>query len=448
MGIFSRFFKQKSIPQYQVVKQIGGMPVFLKRDSSTYIDKGYTYNTHVYSIINLIVKSVAATPFLLYEVKDEKSFSRYKAANSASGINFKNALTYRAKALEEVDKHPILKILKRPNESQGQSEFIENALGYKLLTGNAFIYGVGTENGVNANKFQQLYVLPSQYMGVMPNATLTGVEAYELNLGITRKFSKEEIIHLKYWNPNWSNTGDHLYGLSPLASAARVLQKSNDNTTSSAKLLQNTGAIGILTADDAFDMTEEQVQAAEQKYYEKFGGSNNRGRIWMSSKKFTWQQIAMSAVDLALHDAAKMDMRDLCNVYGVQSQLLNDPDNKTYANMAEARKSLIINKALPELYSLRDELNRTLVKQWSEKGKQYYLDVDLQAIPELQEDMALLVNQLTQMWWLTGNEKRIATNYAPDDSTPELNAYMIPTGVIPVGGGFSMDLEDTMSNDE
>lgn len=439
---FQNFFKRKAAPSYSVVRQIGGVPIFIGKSNKEFIDKGYTYNPNVYSVINVITKSVASVPFILYEVKDEKSFNRYKAAANKDSVNIKQAVMLRTKALQDVPKHKILDIIQRPNPTQGQAEFIENVLGYKLLTGNAFIFGQGTENGVNANKMQQLYVMPSQYMSISPNASATDIVGYQLELGTTTKFTKEEIIHLKYWNPNWSTTGEHLYGLSPLTSAHRVLQRSNDNITSQTKLLQNTGAIGILSNEDNFGMTEEQIEQMESKYLEKYGGSKNRGRIMIASQKFTWQQMGMSAVDLALNDAAKMDLRDICNVYGVQSQLLNDPENKTYANLAEARKSLIINRALPELYSLRDELNRTLVPQWSE-GKNLYLDVDIQAIPELQEDMQLLVAQLSQMYWLTGNEKRIATNYEPDLVNPEMNGYFIPTGLMPLSG---MSLEDSLND--
>lgn len=442
MAWYQNFFKRKAAPSYSVVRQIGGVPIFIGKSNKEFIDKGYTYNPNVYSVINVITKSIASVPFILYEVKDEKSFSRYKAAANKDCVNIKQAVMLRTKALQDVPKHKILDILQRPNPTQGQAEFIENVLGFKLLTGNAFIYGQGTDNGANANKMQQLYVLPSQYMSISPNASGTGVAGYQLELGTTTKFAKEEIIHLKYWNPNWSVTGDHLYGLSPLTSAHRVLQRSNDNITSQTKLLQNTGAIGILSNEDNYGMTEEQMEQMESKYLEKYGGSKNRGRIMIASQKFTWQQIGMSAVDLALNDAAKMDLRDICNVYGIQSQLLNDPENKTYANLAEARKSLIINRALPELYSLRDELNRTLVPQWSE-GKNLYLDIDIQAIPELQEDMQLLVAQLSQMYWLTGNEKRIATNYEPDLVNPEMNGYFIPTGLMPLTG---MGIEDSIND--
>lgn len=442
MAWYQNFFKRKAAPSYSVVRQIGGVPIFIGKSNKEFIDKGYTYNPNVYSVINVITKSIASVPFILYEVKDEKSFNRYKAAANKDCVNIKQAVMLRTKALQDVPKHKILDILQRPNPTQGQSEFIENVLGFKLLTGNAFIYGQGTDNGANANKMQQLYVLPSQYMSISPNASGTDVSGYQLELGTTTKFAKEEIIHLKYWNPNWSVTGDHLYGLSPLVSAHRVLQRSNDNITSQTKLLQNTGAIGILSNEDNYGMTEEQIEQMESKYLEKYGGPKNRGRIMIASQKFTWQQMGMSAVDLALNDAAKMDLRDICNVYGIQSQLLNDPENKTYANLAEARKSLIINRALPELYSLRDELNRTLVPQWSE-GKNLYLDIDIQAIPELQEDMQLLVAQLSQMYWLTGNEKRIATNYEPDLVNPEMNGYFIPTGLIPLTG---MGIEESIND--
>lgn len=83
----------------------------------------------------------------------------------------------------------------------------------------------------------------------------------------------------------------------------------------------------------------------------------------------------------------KMNLRQLCNIYRVNSALLNDPDNKTYNNMYEARKALISDAILPELTSARADFNKWLVEPYNKsENKRYFLDFDLDVFPELQED--------------------------------------------------------------
>jgi phage portal protein BeeE len=114
-------------------------------------------------------------------------------------------------------------------------------------------------------------------------------------------------------------------------------------------------------------------------------------------------------------------------VYGVNSALFNDPDNKTYNNMKEAKKEMLTQVVLPELVAIRDAFNRFFQK----KGTETYIDFDLTVFPELQEDMKELSAILSQSWWITPNEKRAAMRYdvVEDDV---MNEIFIPAGYLPI----------------
>ena len=107
--------------------------------------------------------------------------------------------------------------------------------------------------------------------------------------------------------------------------------------------------------------------------------------------------------DLSLIEQYNATIKDLCNIYNVPVQLLNNTDSTTYNNMKEAKKALYQNAVIPELNKIRDELNRWLAPKYGEK---LYIDFDFTVIPELQEEMDKVVQQLSQSWWLTMNEKR------------------------------------------
>ena len=416
-------------------------PIFQDDNHREQIQKGYLYNPDVYSIVNLITNAAHGVKWVLHEVKDVQKADRYmRLPTEAKQYQLEKVWRLKEQSFEEVhdESNHLYRLLQRPNPMQGWSEFIQKMLGFKLVTGNAYIHGVLLENGVNAGLVNELWVMPSQYMQInAAKGTETIVTGYTLDYSSAKtRFSPEEVLHLKYWNPEYESAGSHLYGLSPLRAASRVVRQSNDAYTAQSALLQNSGAMGILAVDPE-TMDQEQGELLERSYYSKYGGPHKRGKIVITAAKLDWQQIGMSAVDLNIIESQKFSLRDLCNIYNVNSALLNDPDNKVYNNVKEARRALYMEKVLPELDSMRDELNRWLVERYNTKtGKRYHIDYDLESIPALQADMKLVMEQVKDAWWLTGNERRVAMGY---DSAPEMEQFFLPVSLIPSG----MTMDDT-----
>jgi HK97 family phage portal protein len=188
--------------------------------------------------------------------------------------------------------------------------------------------------------------------------------------------------------------------------------------------------------DDGVEFTDTQASDLEKQWTRKLG-SEKAGKIMVTAAKFDYKQLGLSPVDLNILESQKMDLRDICNVYGVSSELLNDPDNKTNSNKKESRSALYYERVIPELDSIRDELNRWLVAPYSKQdGKQYHIDYDLSAIPALQEDMEKVTKQLLDAWWITPNEKRTAQGY---DTLDTFDVPFIPANLIPYDG--PVDLE-------
>jgi len=139
---------------------------------------------------------------------------------------------------------------------------------------------------------------------------------------------------------------------------------------------------------------------------------NNYKRMLLAANKWKWIQFGISPVDLNIIESQKMSLRDLCNIYGISSELLNDPDNKTNANKKESRRALYYETVLPLLDHLKYELNRWLVPAYSQRdGVDYYIDYDTSAIPALAEDMDKVAERLSRIDELTFNEKREALGY-------------------------------------
>lgn len=395
---------------------------WLNDNSQTYITNGYAGNPVVYSIIKLITDKLSAVPFYLYEVKNANKLKTYKSLATNGNLISTKALITKEQSLKEVESHPILTLLDQPNPDQSFSDFLKNAIGYKLLTGNAYVYGLSPDLGLNRGKITGLSVLPSQLMNIIGNQT---VDYYNIS-GSNTRLEKEKVLHLKYWNPDW-NSGLQLYGQSPLKAALKVLELNNTAYKSQTEIIANKGAFGMMY-DESGLLDNDQMLELKNKFQ-----NASANEIMMVSAKLGFTQFGIPADDLGIIEQMGMNLRDLCNIYGVPSILLGDDTQKTYSNYEQAEKSLIYNVIVPELTALKDSLNKWLLPAYNKaENKQYYIDFDITVLPQLAADMTEVINQLEKMWWVTGNEKRLATSYGEDTNNPLMNEYFIPQNLVPL----------------
>jgi len=438
MGFFDRFrnYISKNAQQTNIdfnraiYNFLGDSIVWNPENDDTYINKGYRFNSTIYSIINLITKTASTIPFIVYEVKNDNELKRYKSMTSG---NFNsNAMLQskilQKKALVEIEDTELHELLTRPNPAQSYNAWLQEIVAFGKLTGNRYIYGISPESGANQNKFQELYVLPSQSVEINSGGIFDPVKYYTLDYNGQYKIDAEDVCHIKDFNPYYDGTGSHLYGMSPLKAGLRSLDANNEALTTGVRYLQNQTARGVLSSEEG-DLNEVQAKQLKEKFKQQYQGSNNAGDVIITPKKLSWVNFGLNAADLSLIEQYNASIKDLCNIYNVPVQLLNNTDSSTYNNMNEAKKSLYVNAVIPELNKIKDELNRWLTPAFGDK---LYIDFDYTNIPELQEEMDKVVGQMTQAWWLTPNEKRAAMSYGADDDTPEMNDYYIPSQFIPL----------------
>jgi HK97 family phage portal protein len=264
------------------------------------------------------------------------------------------------------------------------------------------------------------------------------VMRYEVKGDRSLVFPAESVIHLKYWTPNYIN-GQFLYGISPLQAARRVVTRSNSSYDASVAAFQNMGASGILSPDTTVGATEpltEEQQVDAEKRFARKTGPKNAGKPFISSIPMKWQQVGMSPVDLAIIESDKMDLRTLCNIYHVPSELFNDAANKTYSNTKEAGSAVYTNAVIPALVQLRDAFNQYIYNRY--QGK-IFVDFDTSMISELQDDLQGMATALSQVYWLTPNEKRDMMSFDTDEYNPLMDDYFIPAGLMPMSGSMVSD---------
>src|SRR5690606_28596682 len=338
--------------QYNMMQN--GQVVWHEDKNETYISKGYNYNADLYSIVNYIATTASTIPWKLYTMKQDGT-------------------------LDEIKNHPLIDLIERPNPEMGQALFINSAIGFKYLTGNTYIYAPKMESGLNKGQTKEMYVLPSPLVEIVFGSTFDPVRGFTFKYHPDKRLEipKEECLHLKTWNPETNNFGSNLYVMSPIKAALRLLTQSNSAYAANTKSFQNMGAAGVFSRKSGQDaeLTQEQARQLKKDWDEKADGTNNR--VHFTSAQLDWTQLGLSPVDMAILESQKLSFRQFCNIFKFPSTILNDNENSSFNNILEAKKALYEDVIKPELYALRDELNRWLVPAY---GENLYLDPDFSGI--------------------------------------------------------------------
>lgn len=434
---------------------IGNTPVILDDKPSTYVKDGYMMNPDVYSVVNLRSRAAASVPPMVLEVKDEKAAREYYRlkASQRNGVHegFKERKAeLRLKAFEEVDENDDLyRLIERPNPLQAWPEFFENLWGFLDITGNGYAHGVELTD----RRIGEMWIMPPQLTRIKADKGFEGlIRSYILEYyGQQHDIPSETVMHLKYWNPDYTSPGSHLYGMSPLRAARLIVRSSNDGMEALASSYKNMGASGIAFPDDkdVEQLTSEQ-RAQLQKEIQSASGPKDYKSVLVTSVKMGWQAFGLSPVDLEILNSLNLTQRKIANIYGVSSELLNDPENKTQANKKEARRGLYMDAVIPQMERMYAEINRWLTKPYTDSegikrparfnSKKYHIDYDVSSIEALADDMAKKVEWLNRAWWLTLNEKREATDFEQSDN-PIANELFIPAGMMPAGEASYEDIE-------
>jgi HK97 family phage portal protein len=341
-----------------------------------YIKQGYKENPLVYSAVEAITKRSKKAKFKLFDITNRT-------------------------AKKEVPSHPILDLLQRPSVISSKAMFLENCVGYRELTGECFMLKIRPGSGANATRTTQLTTFSPEYIKIVQDKTTGLPVQFEYNdMKIKQTIPAADMIYWRTWDPEGG-----IRGLSPLIAGRKVLVHSNNAYKANMKLTQNMGPSGILAYPDTYDQT--QIDQTQQKYKEKYGGPENYGKIMFANADVKWIQTGFKAEDMQLVQGQLMSLRDICNIYGFSSQILNDPENKTYNNMQEAKRDIILNAVLPVLQEFVDILNLQLIPEFEKAdGAKYELEIDRTCFEELRDDQLKQAQTAAEMWWATVNEKR------------------------------------------
>jgi HK97 family phage portal protein len=283
----------------------------------------------------------------------------------------------------------------------GQS-LIETLAAHVLLHGNGYVQIGHGADGQPA----RLYALRPDRVTIEQDGQ-GWPRAYRYRAGETvTSYASEDaagrtaIIHVKALNP-----ADDLHGLGCLGAASGAVAIHNAATQWNKALLDNaarpSGALvyagkegGLLSADQ-FDRLKAELEAA-------FQGPGNAGRPMLLEGGLAWQSMSLSPADMDFVELKAAAARDIALAFGVPPVLIGLPGDGTYSNHREANKALWRQTVLP----LADKILGGLTQGLGVWLPGLSLAVDLNQLPALIEDRAMLWDRIAAADFLSGDEKR------------------------------------------
>ena len=359
------------------------MPQGTPRRYAGLAEEGFRKNVIAYRCVMMVASAAASVPWLAYD---------------ADG--------------HELDTHPILALLNKPNPLQDRLALMENIAADLQIAGNAYLEMVRPDPTLPPT---EIYILRPDRMKVIPGpAGLPEGYEYAVNGRVTRwnadpLTGQSAILHLKLYNPlsDW-------YGLAPLEAALMAVDQHNAASAWNQALLNQgarpSGALVFAPKDGPGHLTDEQVRHLREEMESLYQGSRQAGRPLILEGGLEWREMSLSPKDmdwLAGRDAAA---RDVALALGVPAQLIGTPGAQTYTNMAEARLALYEETVLPLVRRIEAALNRSLAPLFPDTPR---LDVDTDAVSALTARRDAEWNKLQRTTFLTMNEKRSAVGYGP-----------------------------------
>lgn len=367
---FFNFLQTKTIEYKeapQVVLSTTNTQHYRRDNYESYANEGYRQNAIVYRCVNEIANGAACIPFKAYQGETE------------------------------LDQHPILTLLNRPNPMQAGVEYFQSVYSYLLLSGNN--YAIRSDV---AGEVRELYLLRPDRVRVKPSKTSTP-EGYEyvINSKVIKTYDsnpltgESEVKHMKLYNPL-----DDFYGLSPLMAAAVDIDNHNAINKHNISLLNNgarpSGAIVFKPTSDRgmpIQLSDGQRQQLQDDLDVKFKGPANAGRPLLLEGDFDWREMGLSPKDMDFLQQRNMAAKDIALCFGVPSQLIGIPDSQTYSNVQEARLALYEETIMPLARRIQSDLNEWLSPTY---GDDIRIEYDFDAIPAMVERRRRIYENVTQ----------------------------------------------------
>lgn len=299
--------------------------------------------------------------------------------------------------------HPLVKLIGRPNNRLSQVQFFENLFSYFSIAGNAYVYAVVTENGV-----ESIDLLRPDRVVVSPFPDGDGavyeysIDSKTYNISIDYNSPRSPLLHLRGFHPL-----DDYYGFSGLEAAIDVVEQYNECIKWNRSLIKNgarpSGAIVVRSDNgNGGSLTDEQFEQIRSQL-NNYTGQDNAGKILILEGGLDWREMSVSPKDMEFLETKNGAARDIALALGVPPQLLGIKGDNTYSNVSEARLAFWEETVIPLLNLTLDAMSKWLSGLY---GMEIEISYDLDSISALSERRGQVWANVKDSDFVTAEEKR------------------------------------------
>lgn len=360
-------------------------------------------------------------------------------AGGAASVNFELKRLLPDGTYEDIDDHPVLRLINRPNPTQTKVKFFQTFFTNYLVTGNSFLIADQVSDNLPPT---ELWNIPVAGIQIMPSDTgvpisykFTGVRGNKI-FPVNPITGMSQIFHSKT-----ISLIDSLYGISPLMAGRVWIDMANEGAEWNAGLVQNgCQASGVLKKTGT-PLTDAQYSQITKRWEKDHQGSKNAGVPMILDNGLEWTELGKTPKDMDFNTSIDYSDKKICGIYGVPYVLLS-PDASTFNNVENARRILWEDTITKYLDDFLDSFDDWLLAKYPDTEgmvlKACYDDVA--AFQQQKKEQADRIDGMVEKGIITRNEAREALGYEKLPN-PEADEIYIPANLVPLG-----QANDTINN--
>lgn len=335
---------------------------------------------------------------------------------------------------EPLPKHPLAKLLRRPNDLMGEAEFASYVIAWWGAGGNVYIHKLRNRAG----RVIELWPYHAGHITPVPGQQ-AWIDHYVYDPGDGRKqrIPVDDIIHLKWPLPD----PDQPWMATPaLLHAAREVDTDNEATRYLFALLKNDALPRtVIEFPPGKTLSPEEFKRLKQQFNERYGG-DKRGSVGVLEGGATISRVGLDLRELAFEALRRVPEARIAAAFKVPAIVagLNvGLERSTFANYGEAVK-FFTEGTLAALWRIAaSELTQGLGEEFGDEVQVTYDLSDVRALQENETERWTRLNTAVAGGWMTVNEARAEIGL---EAAPGGDVFLRPMGIMAESAGTSKTL--------
>ena len=347
-------------------------------------------------------------------------FLFYERSESVASVidliaeNFAHLPIYLEVDGQIIKDHPLLDLLKQPDDDYSGQLFSTIIATYYLICGEVYVLGVGNIN------FPIHTLVPINPTNVTVTQGATGqVETFEItgqsyrgtytrktisNVSKRRMFVNNNLGQLKQIRRFSSKDNSQLRGESKMTAIAANIRLSLAGMRHNTKLLNKGGFLSLLFSIKD-DMSFLKFQEVKQQIHDQYSGTEAESVAVVNASQIDVSELGINAKDMDFAKLELMVQKSVAKRFSVPMQLVSD-EKSSYNNMSTAYQALFDNCVLPLSSDILEGLSAMLLPRFDIDPSKAKLCVDTEKVPSLAIRRAELAEKKRASYACTDNEIR------------------------------------------